>query len=183
MPLAASSTSRSPQAARRTSGSSAVRARRRSSSLRCRLAAESDNQQPDEVVTAQSSTVRSPGLGRDVRAAAAPLNCHVYLHMATGNLRSRLRHIRCGYSPVLSPVHLRRFVPLALVAVAVASPSAQGRAPSLTDRARAAERIVVGDVTSATPAWRVTEHGDRLIVTVLRVATRETLKGAAQSAV
>jgi hypothetical protein len=74
-------------------------------------------------------------------------------------------------------------VRLALVAVAVATPSAQGRVPSLTERARDAERVVVGDVTSATPVWRVTEHGDRLIVTVLRVATRETLKGAAQPTV
>jgi hypothetical protein len=70
-----------------------------------------------------------------------------------------------------------------LVAVAVAAPSAQGRAPSLTERARGAERVVVGDVTSATPVWRVTEAGDRLIVTVLRVAARETLKGVAQSTV
>jgi hypothetical protein len=53
----------------------------------------------------------------------------------------------------------------------------------LTERARGAERVVVGDVTSATPMWRVTEHGDRLIVTVLRIATRETLKGAAQPTV
>jgi hypothetical protein len=38
-------------------------------------------------------------------------------------------------------------------------------------------------VTSASPVWRVNEHGDRLIVTVLRVVPRETLKGVAQSAV
>ena len=78
-------------------------------------------------------------------------------------------------------------VRLALVAmaaaVAVVAPSAQGRAPSLTERARGAERVVVGDVTSATPVWRVTEDGDRLIVTVLRVAARETLKGIAQSTI
>jgi hypothetical protein len=72
---------------------------------------------------------------------------------------------------------------VAFVTVAVAVPSAQGRVPSLTERARGAERIVVGDVTSATPAWRVTEDGDRLIVTVLRVIAHETLKGAAQSTV
>lgn len=61
--------------------------------------------------------------------------------------------------------------------------AAQGRVPTLTDRARGAERVVVGDVTSAAPMWRITEHGDRLIVTVLRVAPRETLKGAAQPVV
>ena len=83
--------------------------------------------------------------------------------------------------------HVRPIVRRALVAVAaaaaVAAPSAQGRAPSLIERARGSERVVVGDVTSATPIWRVTEHGDRLIVTVLRVAARETLKGVAQSTV
>jgi hypothetical protein len=68
-------------------------------------------------------------------------------------------------------------------AVAVAAPAAQGRVPSLTERARGAERVVVGDVMAATPVWRVTEAGDRLIVTVLRIVARETLKGAVQSTV
>lgn len=60
--------------------------------------------------------------------------------------------------------------------------SAQGRVPSLDERTRGAERVIVGDVTTATPVWRVNEHGDRLIITVLRIAARETLKGTAQPA-
>jgi hypothetical protein len=47
--------------------------------------------------------------------------------------------------------------------------AAQDIDASLTERARAAERIVVGRVASSQPVWRMTEHGDRLIVTILRV--------------
>jgi hypothetical protein len=53
----------------------------------------------------------------------------------------------------------------------------------LADRARGAERVVVGRVASISPAWRVNEFGDRLIVSTVRVAVDETLKGQAQSAV
>jgi hypothetical protein len=53
----------------------------------------------------------------------------------------------------------------------------------LVERARGAERVVVGRVTSAQPAWRTTESGDRLIVTVVRVVAGETLKGQAQSTI
>ena len=51
----------------------------------------------------------------------------------------------------------------------------------LAARARSAERVVVGRVTSVRPTWRVNEFGDRLIVSVLRVAVDETLKGQAQT--
>lgn len=53
----------------------------------------------------------------------------------------------------------------------------------LADRARGAERVVVGHVTSVTPAWRVNEFGDRLIVSVVNVAIDETLKGPVQPTV
>ena len=66
------------------------------------------------------------------------------------------------------------------VGVGSGSLGAQG-VPTLVERARLAERVVVGRVASSQPIWRVTEHGDRLIVTVLRVVTGETLKGAAES--
>ena len=42
---------------------------------------------------------------------------------------------------------------------------------------------VVGRVASSQPVWRVNEHGDRLIVTTLRVVASETLKGASQSTI
>jgi hypothetical protein len=51
----------------------------------------------------------------------------------------------------------------------------------LAARARSAERVVVGRVTSVGPAWRVNEFGDRLIVSVLAVAVDETLKGLAEA--
>lgn len=52
-----------------------------------------------------------------------------------------------------------------------------GSAVPLSERARGAERVVVGRVTSAAPAWQVNEFGDRLIVSVVRVVVNETLKG------
>jgi hypothetical protein len=53
----------------------------------------------------------------------------------------------------------------------------------LAERARGAERVVVGQVASVNPQWRVNEFGDRLIVSVVRVTVNETLKGPAQPSV
>ena len=53
----------------------------------------------------------------------------------------------------------------------------------LVERARGAAQIVVGRVASVNPVWRVNDFGDRLIVSVVRVAVDETLKGDAQTAV
>lgn len=62
--------------------------------------------------------------------------------------------------------------------------AAQDMAPMpLAERARGAERVVVGHVTAVNPAWRVNEFGDRLIVSTLRVAVDEALKGPAQPTV
>ena len=61
--------------------------------------------------------------------------------------------------------------------------SAQGAPASLPDRARGAERVVVGRVASSQSVWRVNEQGDRLIVSVLRVVASETLKGDIQSTI
>jgi hypothetical protein len=54
--------------------------------------------------------------------------------------------------------------------------SAQVPVP-LAERARGAERVVVGRVASVAPQWQVNEFGDRLIVSRLRVTVSETLKG------
>ena len=79
-------------------------------------------------------------------------------------------------------VSLEQVVLAALLVVGCgASLGAQGGPAPLVERARGAERVVVGRVVSSQPMWRVNEHGDRLIVTVLRVVAAETLKGAAQS--
>jgi hypothetical protein len=53
----------------------------------------------------------------------------------------------------------------------------------LAERARGAERVIVGQVASVSPQWQVNEFGDRLIVSVLRVVVSETLKGEAAPAV
>lgn len=55
--------------------------------------------------------------------------------------------------------------------------SFQDSALPLAERARTAERVVVGRVATVDAAWRVTDYGDRLIVSTLRVAVDETLKG------
>ena len=53
----------------------------------------------------------------------------------------------------------------------------------LAERARGAERVVVGRVTAVNPAWRTNEFGDRLIVSVVTVAVDETLRGPTAAAV
>ena len=61
------------------------------------------------------------------------------------------------------------------------SPAISAQVPvPLAERARGAERVVVGRVASVAPHWQVNEFGDRLIVSVLRVAVTETLKGDAR---
>ncbi len=61
--------------------------------------------------------------------------------------------------------------------------AAQQIAVPAADRARGAEQVVVGHVSSVTPIWRNNDFGDRLIVSVLHVTVDETLKGSPQSAV
>jgi hypothetical protein len=62
-----------------------------------------------------------------------------------------------------------------------ASTRAQDSIPvPLAERARGAERVVVGRVTTVEPMWRTNEFGDRLIVSVVSVAVDETLRGPAQ---
>jgi hypothetical protein len=51
----------------------------------------------------------------------------------------------------------------------------------LVERARGADRVVVGRVQAVNPVWQVNEFGDRLIVSMIRVAVSETLKGQAQA--
>jgi hypothetical protein len=53
----------------------------------------------------------------------------------------------------------------------------------LVDRARGAERVVVGRVTAVSPMWRTNEFGDRLIVSIVSVAVDETLRGPTQPSV
>jgi hypothetical protein len=65
-----------------------------------------------------------------------------------------------------------------------ASARAQDSIPvPLAERARGAERVVVGRVTTVEPIWRTNEFGDRLIVSVVNVAVDETLRGPSQPTV
>jgi hypothetical protein len=54
---------------------------------------------------------------------------------------------------------------------------AQDNPMPLAERARSAERIVVGRVTTVNPTWQTNEFGDRLIVSIVTVAVDETLRG------
>src|SRR5262245_7321863 len=65
-----------------------------------------------------------------------------------------------------------------IAAVVGSSPAMSAQVPvPLAERARGAERVVVGRVASVSPQWQVNEFGDRLIVSTLHVAVTETLKG------
>jgi hypothetical protein len=65
---------------------------------------------------------------------------------------------------------------LCLLAAQLSTRAQDALAP-LAERARAAERVVVGRVTSVNPAWSTNESGDRLIVSNVSVAVDETLRG------
>lgn len=78
---------------------------------------------------------------------------------------------------------LRQAASAALFMWMVATASAQEVAVPLAERARGSERVVVGRVTTVNPVWRTNDFGDRLIVSIARVAVDETLKGTAQSTV
>ena len=58
-----------------------------------------------------------------------------------------------------------------------------GDALPIVERARGADRVVIGRVASVSPAWQINEFGDRLIVSTLRVNVDENLKGPASAAV
>jgi hypothetical protein len=67
-----------------------------------------------------------------------------------------------------------------LLAVLALTPAVHAQVPvPLAERARGADRVVVGRVTSVSPQWQVNEFGDRLIVSTVHVAVIETLKGDA----
>lgn len=68
-----------------------------------------------------------------------------------------------------------RVIPLAVAAtvgLACTMPALAQEGPPvpLVDRARGAEQVIVGRVSSVSPEWRVNDFGDRLIVSVVRVA-------------
>ena len=98
----------------------------------------------------------------------------------------RHRHSRCSLEAAQTmtsrqaPVLWTRRLSLAVALMIAGSGlgTAQEIAVPLADRARGAELVVVGQVTSSQAMWRVNEHGDRLIVSVLRVTREETLKGS-----
>jgi hypothetical protein len=86
----------------------------------------------------------------------------------------------------MSILEIRRIVGCLLAGALVSGAAIaadQDVALPLADRARGAERVVVGRIAAVDPQWRVNEFGDRLIVSVARVAVEQTLKGHSQSTV
>jgi hypothetical protein len=67
------------------------------------------------------------------------------------------------------------------LACATAAVAQEGPPIPLVERARGAERIILGRVASVSQEWRVNDFGDRLIMSVVRVAVEETLKGDSQA--
>ena len=63
----------------------------------------------------------------------------------------------------------------------VAAIAADSRQVDLPTRTRGARKVVVAKAVSVTPAWRTTEHGDRLIVSDVALQVEETLKGTPAS--
>ena len=66
-----------------------------------------------------------------------------------------------------------------LAVMPAASLHAQRGDVPASERARGAERVVVGRVSSIASVWRDNDFGDRLITSVLHVTVDETLKGTA----
>jgi hypothetical protein len=79
-----------------------------------------------------------------------------------------------------SRLHCRLLASFLLVPALAVVAGAQEAPVPLAERARGAERVVVGRVTAVNPMWNVNEFGDRLIVSVVTVAVDETLRGPAQ---
>lgn len=89
--------------------------------------------------------------------------------------------------PALAPLatlmaRVRAFAPtvLCLVVLLTARAATQDVVPvPLAERASGSDHVVVGRVTAVEPQWQVNDFGDRLIVSVVRIAVSETLKGGA----
>jgi hypothetical protein len=64
-----------------------------------------------------------------------------------------------------------------------AAPAQAQRQVPHGERARGAEQVVVGHVSTVTTLWRINDFGDRLITSVVHVIVEETLKGASQQSV
>ena len=60
---------------------------------------------------------------------------------------------------------------------AVTASAADSRQVDLPTRTRGAHKVVVAKAVSVTPTWRITAHGDRLIVSEVALQVEETLKG------
>jgi hypothetical protein len=74
------------------------------------------------------------------------------------------------------------FLICSLACLFAAPAQAQRQVPH-GERARGAEQVVVGRVSTVTTVWRINDFGDRLITSVVHVIVEETLKGASQQSV
>lgn len=84
----------------------------------------------------------------------------------------------------MTRVHAVAPIVLALTILLPVSAATQDFVPvPLAERAAGAELVLVGQVTAVNPQWQVNDFGDRLIVSTVRVAVSETLKGGAGTAI
>jgi hypothetical protein len=81
--------------------------------------------------------------------------------------------------PIVNRAAIVAFLCGGLLVSDVAAGANQAAPVPLAERARGADRVVVGRVASVAPVWQVNEFGDRLIISVVRVVVSETLKGQA----
>jgi hypothetical protein len=72
---------------------------------------------------------------------------------------------------------------LLCISVAVSAFAQDAPVVPLAERARGAERVVIGRVTAVNPVWQTNQFGDRLIVSMVNVAVDETLRGPSQPTV
>jgi hypothetical protein len=102
---------------------------------------------------------------------AAFLSVHQILTLTLFTTFPRVRVVRLAIATTIA------------LAWATAAVAQEGPPVPLVERARGADQIILGRVASVSPEWRVNDFGDRLIVSVVRVAVDETLKGDSQATV
>jgi hypothetical protein len=93
-----------------------------------------------------------------------------------------IRRLSPDRSVAVSTAVTRFALVAGLLVVGAARAGAQAPAAAqLAERADGAERVVVGRVSGVNGAWRTNDFGDRLIVSTVRVAVEEALKGEAET--
>jgi hypothetical protein len=91
--------------------------------------------------------------------------------------------IRMAISPLGRIVARHVAIVSVFTVVSGAALSGQRGDVPVTERARGADQVVIGRVSSVTSVWRENDFGDRLITSIVHVTVDETLKGASQPSI